>query len=552
MPATGQIRIERGLALNLQDGTRLVSDVYHPGDGSPAPALLMRQPYGREIASTVVYAQPEYFARAGFLVVIQDVRGRGDSSGEFYAFRNEAADGVASIEWVANLPACDGRVCMYGFSYQAYTQFAVLGNKPEALVAIAPHMSAADLYAGWFYKNGILRQATTLGWANQMLREDYRRKGETARAEALEQSWPSSGTLARALPVVAAEPVCSVEAPPNYADHWLAHETDDDYWQSLDTTEALAEADLPVFHLAGTYDFYLDGSVQAYACRQHKERDLFLLAPWKHIPWERWICGYDLGPEARIDTDALLVDWLKAQLGMAPADPDLSGARYFTLGLNRWTRSEIWPPAPDRWLTLFPTHTGQANSLFGGGQLAEEVDYSPPATYVCDPEVPVLAPGGFTPAWGPVDLRPQQQGNNLLVFTSPPFSEPTTISGHPELTLVLSSDVPESDLVARLSWVRADESALFLTLAATTVQFTPGEATTAHLQFEACSFHLQAGESLRLDICGHAYPLLARNTNTGGSALRAASPAEFRRARVSLHQSESHTSALRLPIVPLV
>jgi hypothetical protein len=116
------VRLDRGVICRLADGTALVSDHYYPrGDGS-WPTLLMRQPYGRDIASTVVYAHPVWFARHGYHVVIQDVRGRGGSSGEFYPFRHEGPDGAETITWLLKHPACDGRIGMYGFSYQGATQ----------------------------------------------------------------------------------------------------------------------------------------------------------------------------------------------------------------------------------------------------------------------------------------------------------------------------------------------------------------------------------------------------------------------------------------------
>ena len=214
--------------MSTDDGTRLVSDIYFPPCAGPHPVLLMRQPYGREIASTVVYAQPEYFARAGFLVVIQDVRGRGDSDGQFEAFQNEASDGRQTIRWAAALPDSDSRVCMYGFSYQAYTQLAVLDDPPEALVAIAPHMAAAELYSGWFYRQGILRLATTASWANQMLREDAWRRGAEATAQDLEVAY-TENRLVRQLPLNSIDPITREDLP-NYARNWLTHSKYDSYW----------------------------------------------------------------------------------------------------------------------------------------------------------------------------------------------------------------------------------------------------------------------------------------------------------------------------------
>ncbi len=134
-----------------------------PPQPGPHPTLLMRQPYGRDIASTVVYAHPVWFARHGYNVVIQDVRGRGDSEGEFYPFRHEGRDGAETIAWLRTRPESNGRIGMYGFSYQGMTQLLAAAEQPEGLHCIAPGMTAYDLYHGWFYHHGALRFAST--WA---------------------------------------------------------------------------------------------------------------------------------------------------------------------------------------------------------------------------------------------------------------------------------------------------------------------------------------------------------------------------------------------------
>src|ERR1700756_1825137 len=155
------VRLERSVKCTLSDGTTLISDHYYPFGEGPWPTLLMRQPYGREIASTVVYAHPVWFARQGYHVVIQDVRGRGGSQGDFYPFRHEGRDGAETIAWLRNHPASNGRIGMYGFSYQGMTQLLAAAEEPEGLAGIAPGMTAHDLYSGWFYQNGALRLAST-------------------------------------------------------------------------------------------------------------------------------------------------------------------------------------------------------------------------------------------------------------------------------------------------------------------------------------------------------------------------------------------------------
>src|SRR3984957_10633 len=132
------VRLERAVRCTMSDGVVLVSDHYYPAAPGPHPTLLMRQPYGRDIASTVVYAHPVWFAAHGYNVVIQDVRGRGGSEGDFYPFRNEGRDGAETIAWLRSRAESNGRVGMYGFSYQGMTQLLAAAEQPEGLAFIAP------------------------------------------------------------------------------------------------------------------------------------------------------------------------------------------------------------------------------------------------------------------------------------------------------------------------------------------------------------------------------------------------------------------------------
>lgn len=186
------VRLQRKVPCKLSDGTILYSDHYYPAASGPHPTLLMRQPYGRDIASTVVYAHPVWFAQRGYNVVVQDVRGRGDSTGDFYPFRNEQQDGAETIAWLRTLPKSNGKIGMYGFSYQGMTQWLAAAAQPEGLLCIAPAQTAHDLYRGWFYNHGVLRLASSLGWGLQMLKMDARRLQLREASDALELAWSPS------------------------------------------------------------------------------------------------------------------------------------------------------------------------------------------------------------------------------------------------------------------------------------------------------------------------------------------------------------------------
>ena len=183
------VRLERGVRARMRDGVELVSDHYYPPQPGPQPTLLMRQPYGRDIASTVVYAHPVWFARHGYNVVIQDVRGRGDSEGEFYPFRNEGADGADTIAWLRDAARIKWPRWNVRFLLSGDDSTTGRGGTARGLAVHLARDGGVRLYHGWFYHGGALQLASTLGWGLQLLKADARRKRLREASDRLEQAW---------------------------------------------------------------------------------------------------------------------------------------------------------------------------------------------------------------------------------------------------------------------------------------------------------------------------------------------------------------------------
>src|SRR4051794_27520703 len=116
-PDASAVTVETNVRVKMRDGVSLVADIYRPKADGPLPVLLTRTPYNRKDPSTGIF-----LAANGYVVIMQDTRGRFDSEGEFYPFRNEAADGYDTIEWAAGLPGTTGKVGMFGGSYVGATQ----------------------------------------------------------------------------------------------------------------------------------------------------------------------------------------------------------------------------------------------------------------------------------------------------------------------------------------------------------------------------------------------------------------------------------------------
>jgi len=559
--------LERGVRCILSDGTALVSDHYYPTAHSyrPWPTLLMRQPYGRDIASTVVYAHPVWFARHGYHVVIQDVRGRGDSEGDFYAFRNEAQDGAETIAWLRTHSACNGRIGMYGFSYQGSTQLLAAAENPEGLVCIAPHMTAADLYRGWFYHQGALRLASTLGWGIQMLREDARRRGLREASDLLEDAWLNVRAQAGIVPY-GSHGAIDDPALPSYVRDWIAHRESDSeastFWSDLDISRKYDRIQVPALHISGWYDTYLDGSIAGYvALREQagsafaREHQYLLAGPWIHIPWGDRIGDQNLGEAANLDTDALLLRWFNHWLKDSGEFAGQPKIQHFALGANRWFSAEDWPSKGT--VTLYLRSCGNANSRKGDGVLtlgAPDKEGSRDV-FVYDPEVPVLAPGGLLAMSGPLDQASLEMGNNLLVYTSEPVAREAHIFGQPSVTLYATTSALSADFSAKLVRVNALGRSEFISIGIARSSWLFRErgyvADAVHkweFTLEPTSVVLAKGESLRVEIASSAFPLYDRNPSTMVLPQNADNWNWGRSTQQVLHTADC-PSAIHLPVI---
>jgi len=558
------VRLERNVPCRMPDGCMLRSDHYYPAAPGPHPTLLMRQPYGRDIASTVVYAHPAWFAGHGYNVVIQDVRGRGDSEGEFYPFRHERSDGAATITWLRKRLECNGRIGMYGFSYQGLTQMLAAAEQPEGLLCIAPAMAACDLFHGWFYHHGALRLASAMGWGLQMLRFDARRLGLHEAHDKLEAAWANVRTQPLFAPYAKLPALQSPELP-MYLHDWMHQTEAGEYWSAHDVSTSLDRINVPALHVSGWYDTYLKGSYDGFhALCEHaattfaREQQYLLAGPWVHIPWGARIGESDLGGDARFDTDALLLRWFNHWLkdsGEFAGEPRI---RHFALGhaekdASRWhATNEL---RPKRWLTLHLHSEGRANSSKGNGRLtAQPAAVEPPDHFIYDPEVPVHAPGGNTAASGPFDQAALEQGNNLLVYTTEPLKEALHVFGAPMLTLFCATSAISADFTGKLVRVTPDGRCEFVCIGIARSSYLFRDDSYAADRVHAWEFTLEptscifgAGDRIRVEIAGSAFPLYDRNpSNKTPPAF--ADPWNWHRSMHSVFHDAENPSHIQLPL----
>jgi uncharacterized protein len=562
------VSLERGVRCRMSDGVELVSDHYYPPGLGPNPTLLMRQPYGRDIASTVTYAHPAWFARHGYNVVIQDVRGRGDSGGDFYPFRHEARDGAETIAWLSMRPESNGSIGMYGFSYQGATQLLAAAEQPDGLVCIAPGMTAHDLYHGWFYHHGALRLASSLGWGLQMLKADARRLKLREASDRLEQAWANLAAQASVLPF-RDHPALLAVGLPRYVVDWFDHAEPaaaaaagpGEFWSALDVSAKFDRIRVPALHVAGWYDTYLKGTIDTFLALTLRaggpvaRNNQFLIAgPWQHIPWGDRVGGADFGPEANLDADTILLRWFNHWLkgsGEFSREPRI---RHFVLGENRWRQAAEFPLEANH--VLYLHSGGRANSRKGDGTLSSVApgEDEPGDIYIYDPEVPVPAPGGPAAASGPANQAVVELGNNVLVYTSAPLAGPLLVFGTPRVSLHCVSSAANTDFTAKLVRVRPGGEAEFICIGIARSGFLFAKSGYAADKIHRWQFDLEptsclfaAGDRVRLEIASSAFPLYDRNPGSGVPSARATSR-DWKRSTQIVYHSDEFPSALYLPV----
>ena len=535
-------------SLHTRDGVRLDADVYCPEGEGPWPVLLMRQPYGRAIASTVVYAHPTWYAAQGYLVVIQDVRGRGTSEGVFDLFAHEREDGYDSVQWAAQLPHSNGQVGMYGFSYQGMTQLYAAQTKPAALKALAPAMVGYDLYQDWAYENGALRLQAGLGWAIQLAAETARLNGDKTAFNALRtaRNLPLSG------PVTACPDVLKQHAPDSFWHDWLAHPKDNDYWQSLKPN--LTGVDLPMLHVGGWFDPYLTGDIRLFkemAASQYPQH--FWIGPWSHIPWSRNVGDVDFGPGAMNPIDQLQIrwfdHWLKGKDAALAHQPPI---HLFEMGSNQWRLFQTWPEGFKSRIYRLGS-SGLAAMRQDNGALVPPIAKESAASSVVtdvlvhDPWRPVPSLGGHTsfPS-GSFERSALDGRSDVLTYTTDLLETDLAIAGEATVTLHMQSDASSYDVCAVLSVVHPDHRVFNLTQGYK--RFYGGHAQTIAVPLQPTCFRLIAGQALRLSLSGACFPAYTVNPGTQTVPLDQVSTMDQHIITLTLHQGAN--TVLTLPLSP--
>ena len=491
-----------------RDGVRLDADIYRPDAEGEFPVLLMRQPYGRAIASTVVYAHPTWYTAQGYIVVIQDVRGRGTSQGKFNLFVNEIEDGEDTVNWAATLPGSTGQVGMYGFSYQGMTQLYAATAKPPALKTICPAMIGYNLYTDWVYEGGAFCLQANLGWAVQLAAETARLQGDVAAyftLYAAAQNMPSYD------PIPSLTACLRKYAPNTFYHEWLEHSEPDEYWEQISPKSHMQDVDLPMLHIGGWFDTFMRGTLHLYKdfAPRSRYRQQLLVGPWAHLPWSRKVGAVDFGSEAITPVDRLQVRWFDQFLkGIDTGLLNEPPICLFEMGSNRWRNFDSWPDGNQK--SYFFCGTGLASIREDEGTLSTSYPKAcPDDVLVHDPWRPFPSLGGHAalPS-GSFERSQLDCRSDVLTYTTQPLTADLHLAGDVAVEIWCKADTSSHDLCAILSQVRPDGSAYNLTQGYLHVESSQDPPLRVSLQ-PTC-LKIAKGDALRLSLsaaCFPAYPM---------------------------------------------
>lgn len=534
--------------MTTRDGVRLDADVYYPDADGRFPVLLMRQPYGRAIASTVTYAHPQWYAAHGYIVVIQDVRGRGTSAGVFDLFAHEIEDGVDAVNWAAQLPDSTGAVGMYGFSYQGMTQLFAAAGCPPALKTICPAMVAYDLYADWAYEGDAFCLFGNQAWAMQLAAETARREGD---GEAYSALYTAAHHLTFADPVNATCDLLNQAAPDFFYHDWLTRsEPADVYWQRRSPQTYIDSLDLPMLHIGGWFDTHLRGTIKLYeAMRDRSQHPQHLwIGPWAHIPWGRKVGAVDFGAAANSPIDPVQIRWFDHVLkGIDTGLLEQPAVHLFEMGHNQWRSLSQFPDAPGQRFYLHSN--GLAGMTLEAGTLASEPDSNPhPDVIVHDPWRPVPAAGGHAvfPS-GPSDRTAIDCRSDVLTYTSAPLSQDLHLAGKPVVEIYGTADAPSFDLCAVLADISPTGAAMHITQGYRRID-TPSTSAPYTIHFQPTCHQLKRGHALRLSLSAACFPAYSVNAGTGQRTAES-QLMDARVITIQVFRDGDRPSCLHLPLI---
>jgi putative CocE/NonD family hydrolase len=571
-----EVKVERKVEVPMRDGVKLSTDLYRPAAEGRFPVILIRTPYKKEMQEL----QARYYARRGYVVAVQDCRGRFGSPGVWEAFVNEKKDGFDTIEWLAAQPWSTGKVGMIGGSYVGWVQWWAASLRPPHLVTIIPNVAPPDPFYNIPYDYGVFFLKPAILWAKIVESEAT---GDLSGKTISGIGERKYNKLLRALPVIDLDKAVLGKENRSWR-RWIEHNSNDDYWEQANFLEHLKDVRIPVFHQSGWFDGDGIGSKLNYLAmaRHGHPYQKLVLGPWGHTDKaSRTYQGRDFGPAALIELERDYLrwfdHWLKGIDNGITREPLVS---LFVMGSNRWVHGKTYPLPGTRFEKWYLSSGGKANTSKGDGRLSPEQPSAdaPADHYTYDPGDPTPDPNDYEEPEEPGDKSKRKEKSveeqkkleeayhesvtqarrDILVYQSEPVGKQLTFAGPVSARLFASTSAKDTDWF--MSLMEVDKAGKIFPLVGGKIRarfrnstkapelLKGGEVVEYTLDLWQTGITIPAGHRLRVEVSSASFPTFSRNLNTGGHNEK-----ETRHvaAEQTIYHSRERPSCIVLPVIEL-
>jgi len=557
MPPNYNVDMQLDVKIPMRDGVNLSADIYRPKANGQFPTVLMRTPYSNNMEAMI--EKGRRLANNGYICLIQDCRGRWDSNGTYYPFRDDGLDGYDTQTWIGQQAWSNGKIGMAGGSYLGLVQWQSAPHRNQHLTCLAPRVICGDFFSGLVHPGGAFQLGVLMTWG-------MRTNGRTGQSIDYHH-WTEAF---RGLPLNRLDELAGRNLP--FWKDWLQHATYDDYWQAMNVEEQWDQIAVPAFNMGGWFDLYAQHTFINFNGLRHHGRtpaarqSKLIVGPWPHALSTSPRTGdVDFGANSMVDLEALELRWFDYWLkGIDNGIVDEPPLRLFIMGLNQWRDEHEWPLARTTWQKWYLHSNGQANTLRGDGNLSPEPPQQEPTDhFIYDPHHPVQTLGGNNCCsphilpWGPYDQRPVEMRGDVLCYTSPPLEADLEVTGPIKVILYAATDAPDTDWTAKLVDVSPSGYAMNLcdgiiraryrqSLTGPTL-LEPNKIYAYEIDLAVTSNLFRQGHAIRLEISSSNFPRFDRNPNTG----QPIGPAtELRPAQQTIYHQTNFPSHILLPIIP--
>jgi putative CocE/NonD family hydrolase len=497
-------------------------------------------------------------------VVLQDVRGRYKSAGEFNPYVNEGRDGFDTIEWAARQAWSNGKVGTFGLSYPGAVQWLAAMERPPHLVAMVPAMTFSTP-RNFFYSGGVF-DLSWMSWIWNSIAADTRvRKSLPGPRtdEEVDQSWERERRRMQYGLPLAALPDLREVAPYYYG--WMKHPASDPWWDWAELRGKYSRVNAAVLNLSGWHDeaygpegalTNFQGLVRARGVGGRDQRTAVIVGPWVHgVGATRQPRSGDreFGTAAAIDYDETVLSWMDAHLrGIKPAQPQ-APVRLFLMGANQWLESDDWPRTNVQTLYLVKSELGHRGILSARPSRQK----GSASEFISDPVNPVEDP--HSARRGAFDYRSLEKREDVLIFDSEPLPNDLDVVGFLQAEMYISTDALDTDLWVHVLDVAPDGTAFSLMSPGTNVVrasysqgqkrrlLSPEKIYRLRFQNLITGNRFQKGHRVRVMITTSFMPHFSRNLHTGALEMNTS---EMRKARIRLHHDSKNASRIELPVLP--